>query len=208
MPSPAEGGAEDRGERTRCVSEDAEAPTPGRAGEGRPRRDREGAPVRYQAQVEYDGTEFAGFQVNRQANGPGVLEDALARLGDGVSRRVDGAGRLPTQASTRQDRSSASLYPGRLTAKELGAALGAMPRDVAVRDIRPAPGGFKPPLRGAVPGLPLHRLERAAEPLHERTAFAVRTRSTPPRWRGPGRLSSADTTFGPSEQGTGARSGP
>src|SRR6266550_791492 len=55
---------------------------------------REGVPVRFRAQVEYDGTDFDGFQVNPgHRTVQGVLEDALGRLGNGVVRRVDGAGR-------------------------------------------------------------------------------------------------------------------
>ena len=50
--------------------------------------------MRYRATVEYDGTEFTGFQANPgKRTVQGVLEDALARLDDGVRRRVDGAGR-------------------------------------------------------------------------------------------------------------------
>ena len=39
------------------------------------------SPKRFRATVEYDGTEFAGFQVNPgKRTVQGVLEDALARL--------------------------------------------------------------------------------------------------------------------------------
>ena len=54
--------------------------------------------------VEYDGTDFAGFQANPgKRTVQGVLEDALARLDDGERRRVDGAGRR-TPGSTPRDR--------------------------------------------------------------------------------------------------------
>ena len=49
---------------------------------------------RFRATVEYDGTDFAGFQVQPgKRTVQGVLEDALRRLGNGTARRVDGAGR-------------------------------------------------------------------------------------------------------------------
>ena len=52
------------------------------------------SPRRFRARVEYDGTDFAGFQVNPgKRTVQGVLEDALVRLGDGQHQRVDGAGR-------------------------------------------------------------------------------------------------------------------
>ena len=58
--------------------------------------------MRYRARVEYDGTDFAGFQVNPgRRTVQGVLEAALARLGDGVVRRVDGAGRTDAAADQR-----------------------------------------------------------------------------------------------------------
>ena len=50
--------------------------------------------MRYRARVEYDGTDFAGFQVQPgRRTVQGELETALASLGDGASVRVDGAGR-------------------------------------------------------------------------------------------------------------------
>ena len=49
---------------------------------------------RFRATVEYDGTDFAGFQVQPgKRTVQGVLEDALATLSKGSAERVDGAGR-------------------------------------------------------------------------------------------------------------------
>src|SRR4051812_9501565 len=58
------------------------------------KRSREAASVRYSARVEYDGTDFSGFQLQPGARTvQGELEAALTRLNRGVRVRVDGAGR-------------------------------------------------------------------------------------------------------------------
>ena len=163
------------------------------------KRAREGAPgVRLRARVEYDGTDFAGFQFQPGARTvQGELETALARLNGGVRVRVDGAGRTDAGVHA-QGQVIAFTWPGRLPVDELGRALQAtLPRDVAVSDLRRTRGEVPPPLRGAVPGVPLHRLERAAEPapraLRARGAGPARHRRDggsrdgphrPPRLRG------------------------
>ena len=116
--------------------------------------------------MEYDGTDFDGFQVQPgRRTVQGVLEAALARLGDGVERRVDGAGRTDAGVHA-TGQVIAFTYAGRLTATELGRALDALlPADVAVRDVRRAPGGFHP--RYTVWNGP-------RSPLHERTALGLR----------------------------------
>jgi tRNA pseudouridine38-40 synthase len=117
---------------------------------GRPGADRrkgvgDGAPTRYRATVEYDGTDFAGFQTNPgKRTVQGVLEDALQRLGDGERRRVDGAGRTDAGVHA-AGQVIAFTYGGRLSAAELETALAAiLPRDVAVRDLREVPEAFNP----------------------------------------------------------------
>ena len=147
---------------------------------GRPSDDhgesvREDAPTRYRATVEYDGTDFAGFQVNPgKRTVQGVLEDALARLGDGVVRRVDGAGRTDAGVHA-QGQVIGFSYAGRLTATELGVALAAiLPRDVAIRDIRPAHDGFNPRYAARYREYRYTVWNGPPSPLRERLAFGVR----------------------------------
>jgi tRNA pseudouridine38-40 synthase len=101
--------------------------------------------VRYRARVEYEGTDFAGFQVNPgKRTVQGVLEDALQRLGDGERQRVDGAGRTDAGVHA-AEQVIAFSYGGRLPVAELETALAAiLPRDVAVRDLREVSRSFNP----------------------------------------------------------------
>jgi len=130
--------------------------------------------VRYRARVEYDGTDFAGFQVQPGARTvQGELEAALARLSDGQTGRIAAAGR--TDAGVHAGGQVIAFeYAGRLTRDELKRAIDALlPRDVAVRDLRPAPRTFQP--RRA-----LRREYRYSiwngprSPLRERIALGVR----------------------------------
>jgi len=136
---------------------------------------REGVPRRYRARVEYDGTDFAGFQVNPgKRTVQGVLEAALARLGDGVEQRVDGAGR--TDAGVHASGQVIGFtYAGRLAATDLGRALDALlPRDVAMRDVRPAPDGFNPRYAARYREYRYTVWNGPRSPLRERTALGMR----------------------------------
>ena len=137
---------------------------------------REDAPVRYRARVEYDGTDFAGFQVQPgKRTVQGVLEAALARLGDGVERRVDGAGR--TDAGVHALAQVIGFtYAGRLTATELGRALGALlPPPVSVRDVRRTTAGFNPRFAAKYREYRYTVWNGPRSPLRERFALGVRT---------------------------------
>lgn len=131
--------------------------------------------MRYRARVEYDGTDFAGFQVQPGARTvQGELEAALARLAGGRTGRIAAAGRTDAGVHA-ADQVIAFDYAGRLDRDELARALDALlPRDVAVRDLRPAPRDFQP--RRA-----LRREYRYSiwngprSPLRERMALGVRT---------------------------------
>jgi len=148
-----------------------------RSSSSRPRKPgaREGAPVRYRARVEYDGTDFAGFQVNPgKRTVQGVLEDALRRLGNGADQRVDGAGRTDAGVHA-EGQVIAFSYDGRLTATELGRALDALlPGDVAIRDLHRTTKGFHPRYAARYREYRYTVWNGPRSPLRERTALGVR----------------------------------
>jgi tRNA pseudouridine38-40 synthase len=133
------------------------------------------SPVRYRAQVEYDGTDFAGFQVNPgKRTVQGVLEDALHRLGDGVVRRVDGAGRTDAGVHA-AGQVIAFTYGGRLSATELETAMAAiLPTDVAVSDLREVPDAFNPRYAARYREYRYTVWNGPHSPLRERLALGVR----------------------------------
>ncbi len=136
---------------------------------------REAVPSRYRARVEYDGTDFDGFQVNPgRRTVQGVLEDALRRLGMGAERRVDGAGR--TDAGVHAEGQVITFsYDGRLTAAGLGRALDALlPGDVAIRDLRRTTSNFHPRFAARYREYRYTVWNGPRSPLRERSALGVR----------------------------------
>src|SRR5918995_1829263 len=133
------------------------------------------SPRRYRARVEYDGTDFAGFQVNPgKRTVQGVLEDALVRLGNGEHRRVDGAGRTDAGVHA-TGQVIAFTWDGRQTATELGTALDALlPADVAMHDLRPAADGFHPRYAARYREYRYTVWNGPRSPLRERQALGVR----------------------------------
>jgi len=131
--------------------------------------------VRYRARVEYDGTDFDGFQVNLgRRTVQGVLEDALRRLGDGAGERVDGAGRTDAGVHA-TGQVIAFSYDGRLGARELGRALDALlPPDVAIDGVRRAPDGFNPRYAARYREYRYTVWNGPRSPLRERTSLGVR----------------------------------
>jgi len=131
--------------------------------------------VRYRARVEYDGTDFAGFQTNpRKRTVQGVLEDALARLDGGERRRVDGAGRTDAGVHA-MGQVIAFTYGGRLTAGQLESALAAiLPRDVAVGGLREVPDAFNPRYAARYREYRYTVWNGPHSPLRERSALGVR----------------------------------
>ncbi len=133
--------------------------------------------LRFKATVEYDGTEFSGFQVQPGARTvQGELEAALARLSGGRRQPVDGAGRTDAGVHA-AGQVIAFTYAGRLSAAELTEALnGMLPKDVAVRDVRRAPAGFHPRYAARYREYRYTVWNGPRSPLRERTALRVRTR--------------------------------
>jgi tRNA pseudouridine38-40 synthase len=133
------------------------------------------SPKRYRATVEYDGTDFAGFQTNPgKRTVQGVLEDALQRLADGERQRVDGAGRTDAGVHA-AGQVIAFSYRGRLPAAELETALAAiLPRDVAVRDLREVADAFNPRFAARYREYRYTVWNGTHSPLRERYALGLR----------------------------------
>jgi tRNA pseudouridine38-40 synthase len=140
------------------------------------RAPRGSAAKRYRATVEYDGTEFKGFQVQPGARTvQGELEAALSRLSGGVRQPVVGAGRTDAGVHA-TGQVIAFTYPGSLSVEALTAALnGTLPPDVAIRDLRRAPAGFNPRYAARSREYRYSIWNGPRSPLRERTALWVRT---------------------------------
>jgi tRNA pseudouridine38-40 synthase len=125
--------------------------------------------------VEYDGTDFAGFQVQPgKRTVQGVLESALIRLGNGEEQRVDGAGRTDAGVHARAQ-VIGFTYTGSLAETDLGRALDALlPWDLSVRDVRRSPAGFNPRFAARYREYRYTVWNGPRSPLRERTALGVR----------------------------------
>ena len=139
------------------------------------RAPRGGTARRFRATVEYDGTEFAGFQSQRNARTvQGELEAALARLSGGARQPVVGAGRTDAGVHA-AGQVIAFTYPGSLSVEALTDALnGSLPPDVAVRDLRRAPAGFNPRYAARYREYRYSIWNGPRSPLRERIALWVR----------------------------------
>jgi tRNA pseudouridine38-40 synthase len=136
---------------------------------------REGAPVRYSARVEYDGTDFAGFQVQPDARTvQGELEAALARISGGSRVRVDAAGR--TDAGVHAlGQVIAFTDPRGRPAGVLARALNALlPADIALREMKRVPAGFHPRHAARYREYRYTVWNGPRSPLRERFALGVR----------------------------------
>jgi len=142
---------------------------PERAARGRTAR-------RFRATVEYDGTEFSGFQVQPGSRTvQGELEAALARLTGGTRQPVQGAGRTDAGVHA-AGQVIAFTYPGELPVEALTDALnGTLPPDVAIRDLRPVPAGFNPRYAARYREYRYTIWNGPRSPLRERTSLWVRS---------------------------------
>jgi len=131
---------------------------------------------RFRATVEYDGTDFAGFQAQPGVRTvQGVLEAALARLSGGIRQPVDGAGRTDAGVHA-TGQVVAFSYDGSLSPEALTEALnGNLPRDVAIRDIRLAPKGFHPRYAARYREYRYVIWNGPPSPLRDRTSIRVRS---------------------------------
>jgi len=101
----------------------------------------------YRVTLAYDGTDFAGFQLQRRAGGrtvQGAVEEALSRLSGGSRVAVAGSGR--TDAGVHALGQVAAFELEReIEPPALQRAMnGLLPRDVRVLDAARAPAGFHP----------------------------------------------------------------
>ena len=131
--------------------------------------------MRYRARCEYDGTDFAGFQLQLNARTvQGELETALARLNRGERVVVDGAGRTDTGVHA-TGQVIAFTYGGAVPGPRLQRAINALlPPDVAIRDLRRAPDGFNPRYAARYREYRYTVWNGPRSPLRERQALGVR----------------------------------
>ena len=132
--------------------------------------------MRYRARCEYDGTDFAGFQLQLNTRTvQGELEAALARLARGERVVVDGAGRTDTGVHA-LGQVIAFTYGGTVTGRALERAINSLlPPDVAIRDLRRAPDGFHPRYAARYREYRYTVWNGPRSPLRERQALGVRT---------------------------------
>jgi tRNA pseudouridine38-40 synthase len=131
--------------------------------------------MRYRARVEYDGTDFAGFQVQPGARTvQGELEAALAKISGGSRVGVVAAGRTDAGVHA-SGQVIAFTDPKGRPATELARALDALlPEDVAIREVRRVPDGFNPRYAARYREYRYTVWNGPRSPLRERYALGVR----------------------------------
>ena len=131
--------------------------------------------MRYRARVEYDGTDFAGFQAQPGCRtGQGGREEALARIAGGRRIRVQAAGRTDAGVHA-TDQVMAFTWPGPLPAPRLARALDALlPADVSVRGLARVASDWQPRHAARCREYRYAVWNGPRSPLRERTALGVR----------------------------------
>ena len=131
--------------------------------------------MRYSALVEYDGTDFAGFQVQPETRTvQGELEAALAKISGGSRVIVVAAGRTDAGVHATGQVIAFTDPKGR-PAKELARALDALlPGDVAIREVRRVSAGFNPRYAARYREYRYTVWNGPRSPLRERYALGVR----------------------------------
>jgi tRNA pseudouridine38-40 synthase len=142
---------------------------------GDERSAREGTPVRYRARVEYDGTDFAGFQVQPGARTvQGELEAALATISGGNRIGVVAAGRTDAGVHA-TGQVIAFTDPNGRPVTELVRALDALlPADVSIREVRRVSPEFNPRYAARYREYRYTVWNGPRSPLRERFALGVR----------------------------------
>lgn len=135
--------------------------------------------MRYRARVEYDGTDFAGYQLQvGRRTVQGELERALARLGgrDGERIAVEAAGRTDAGVHARAQVIAFS-WDASLPADALRNALEAvLPADIGVGPLRRVEPGFHPRYAACFRAYRYTIWNGPRSPLRERYAWGVRSR--------------------------------
>jgi tRNA pseudouridine38-40 synthase len=131
--------------------------------------------LRFRATVEYDGTDFAGFQVQPEARTvQGELEAALAQISGGSRIRIQAAGRTDAGVHAHGQVIAFTDPKGR-PAGELARALNALlPGDVSLRELRQAPIEFHPRRAARYREYRYTVWNGPRSPLRERFALGVR----------------------------------
>jgi len=138
---------------------------------------REDGPGRYLARVEYDGTDFAGFQAQPgRRTVQGELEAALARVSGGGRIRIDGAGRTDAGVHA-TGQVIAFTWERGIPTDGLGRAITAvLPPDVAIEILRVVPAGYRPRYAAVRREYRYTIWNGPPSPLRERFALGVRDR--------------------------------
>jgi len=128
---------------------------------------------RIRLDLAYDGTDFAGWQVQPgQRTVQGTVEEALSRLGGGVAVAVRGAGRTDAGVHARQQVADAVIASRLDDAGVLAALAAILPRDLRPRVVQTVPDAFHA-RKAAVSKTYCYALDRSpcGDPLRSRYAL-------------------------------------